>query len=379
MARVTTLGALTASIAHEVNQPLSGIITNASTCLRMLAADPPNVDGARETARRTIRDGNRASDVITRLRALFVKKDPTTEPVDLNEATREVMALSSSELQRSRVVLRPEFADDLPACHRRSCPASAGHDQPASERLGRDERGRRSSEAVGDQNRTGRRRPCAAHRSGCGNRYRPAELWNGSSTPSTRRRAAVWGSACRSAVPLSRVIMAACGRHRTRVRAPHFRFLFLAQQRFPRARRRRCPDGHRDGSEQCDRTRVMAKNGAFISVVDDDESVRESLPDLLRELGFAVEAFSSAEEFLASDRVSETRCLILDIAMPGMSGLDLQRELTRRRQGIPIVFITAHGDDMHSSTRSRKGCRGVPVQAVQRDRSASRHSTPFFE
>ena len=64
MARVTSLGVLTASIAHEVNQPLSGIVTNASTCLRMLAADPPNVDGARETARRTIRDGNRASEVI---------------------------------------------------------------------------------------------------------------------------------------------------------------------------------------------------------------------------------------------------------------------------------------------------------------------------
>ena len=75
VARVTSLGALTASIAHEVNQPLAGIITNASTCLRMLAADPPNVDGARETARRTIRDGNRASDVITRLRALFSKKE----------------------------------------------------------------------------------------------------------------------------------------------------------------------------------------------------------------------------------------------------------------------------------------------------------------
>jgi PAS domain S-box-containing protein len=114
VARVTSLGALTASIAHEVNQPLSGIITNASTCLRMLAADPPNVDGARETARRTIRDGHRAADVITRLRALFVKKGATTELVDLNEATREVIALSSSELQRSRVILRPELADDLP-------------------------------------------------------------------------------------------------------------------------------------------------------------------------------------------------------------------------------------------------------------------------
>ncbi len=74
VSRIASLGALTASIAHEVNQPLSGILTNASTCLRMLAADPPNVDGARETARRTIRDGNRASDVIVRLRALFSKR-----------------------------------------------------------------------------------------------------------------------------------------------------------------------------------------------------------------------------------------------------------------------------------------------------------------
>jgi len=114
VARVTSLGALTASIAHEVNQPLSGIITNASTCLRMLAADPPNLDGARETARRTIRDGHRASEVITRLRALFGKQGATTASVDLNEATREVMALSWSELQRSRVMLRAELGDDLP-------------------------------------------------------------------------------------------------------------------------------------------------------------------------------------------------------------------------------------------------------------------------
>nr|WP_294522189.1 PAS domain-containing protein [uncultured Rhodopila sp.] len=114
VARVSSLGALTASIAHEVNQPLSGIITNASTCLRMLAADPPNVDGARETARRTIRDGNRASDVITRLRALFSKQDTAAEAVDLNEAARKVIALSLSEIQRSRAVLREEFADGLP-------------------------------------------------------------------------------------------------------------------------------------------------------------------------------------------------------------------------------------------------------------------------
>ena len=84
---------------------------------------------------------------------------------------------------------------------------------------------------------------------------------------------------------------------------------------------------------------------SLVSVVDDDESVRESLPDLLRELGFAVQAFSSAEEFLASDYIGWTRCLILDIAMPGMTGPDLQRELTLRGQEIPIVFITAHRDE----------------------------------
>ena len=114
VARVMTLGMLTASIAHELNQPLSGIVTNASTCLRMLAADPPNVEGARETARRTIRDGNRASEVITRLRALFSKKDAATEPVNLNDAALEVIALSLADLQKNGVVLRPELADDLP-------------------------------------------------------------------------------------------------------------------------------------------------------------------------------------------------------------------------------------------------------------------------
>jgi signal transduction histidine kinase len=115
VARATALSALTASIAHEVNQPLAGIITNASTCLRMLAADPPDIEGARETARRTIRDGNRASDVIARVRALFTRKEPATEAVDLNEVTREVLALSLSDLQRNRIVLRSELANDLPA------------------------------------------------------------------------------------------------------------------------------------------------------------------------------------------------------------------------------------------------------------------------
>ena len=85
--------------------------------------------------------------------------------------------------------------------------------------------------------------------------------------------------------------------------------------------------------------------GSLVAVIDDDESVRESLPDLLKEFGFEAQAFPSAEEFLASGDLTQIKCLILDIAMPGMSGPDLQRELRRRRQEIPIVFITGHGDE----------------------------------
>jgi PAS domain S-box-containing protein len=114
MGRVATLGALTASIAHEVNQPLSGIITNASTSLLMLADHPPNIDGAVESAERTIRDANRASQVIARLRTLFKKTGTARESFDLNEATREVLVLSQRELERVRVTVQTELADDLP-------------------------------------------------------------------------------------------------------------------------------------------------------------------------------------------------------------------------------------------------------------------------
>ena len=88
-----------------------------------------------------------------------------------------------------------------------------------------------------------------------------------------------------------------------------------------------------------------SSRGVVVAVIDDDESVRESLPDLLREFGYEVETFSSAEEFLASGDLARTRCLVLDVAMPGMSGPELQRELRRRGGSIPVVFITAHGDE----------------------------------
>jgi C4-dicarboxylate-specific signal transduction histidine kinase len=114
VARVATLNAMTASIAHEVSQPLSGILTNASTGARMLAADPPNLAGAAETVRRTIRDANRAREVLNRIRAMFSNHAPTVVTVDLNDAAREVIALSAAELQKRRAVLQTDFAADLP-------------------------------------------------------------------------------------------------------------------------------------------------------------------------------------------------------------------------------------------------------------------------
>jgi PAS domain S-box-containing protein len=113
ISRVMAMSTLTAAIAHEVNQPLSGIVTNAGTCLRLLDATPPKIDLARETARRTIRDANRASEVVTRLRALFSKKEATYELFDLNDATKEVIALSASELRRNRVIPKLDLATDL--------------------------------------------------------------------------------------------------------------------------------------------------------------------------------------------------------------------------------------------------------------------------
>ncbi|MDI7865255.1 PAS domain-containing protein [Rhizobiaceae bacterium n13] len=112
--RVTSLGVLTASIAHEVNQPLAGIVTNASTCLRVLTAEPPNMEVAKDTARRMIRDANRAAEVIVRLRALFSRKPPTIEPIDMNEIASEVIALALSDLQRARVSVATDFGHSLP-------------------------------------------------------------------------------------------------------------------------------------------------------------------------------------------------------------------------------------------------------------------------
>ena len=113
VARVMTMGELAASIAHEVNQPLSGVVVNANACLRWLAGDSPNLEEAREAVRRIVRDGKRAGEVIARIRALATKTATAKERLDMNEAIREVVAFARDEVRRNRVTLRTELADDL--------------------------------------------------------------------------------------------------------------------------------------------------------------------------------------------------------------------------------------------------------------------------
>ena len=230
LARVSSLGALAASIAHEVNQPLSGIITNASTCIRMLGAEPPNLDGARETARRMIRDGNRASEVVARLRPLFTKGSVSIDSVDLNEAAREVIALSVSDLQRKGVVVREELEDELP-------PVAGDRVQlqqvilnlvlNASDAMSTlDDRPRNLlvKTARDDANRV-RLSVCD---SGIG--IDPQNRRRSFSMRSIRPRATGWASASRSAARSSRVTTVGSGRPRTTDPARHLRLRFPADQ-----------------------------------------------------------------------------------------------------------------------------------------------------
>jgi len=113
--RITTMGELTASIAHEVNQPLAAVVTNGNACLRWLAADPPNFDEARDAVRRIVRDGNRASDVIARIRSLVKKSGSVAARLDMNSTVREILALTQSEVDRRGASLQTDLAADLPA------------------------------------------------------------------------------------------------------------------------------------------------------------------------------------------------------------------------------------------------------------------------
>jgi PAS domain S-box-containing protein len=144
VSRVTTMGELAASIAHEVNQPLAGIVTNASASLRWLAGDSPNLAEAREAIRRIIRDGNRAGDVVAQMRALFKKASMAKEPLDINEAVKEVVILTHGEARKNKVALRTELVPNLPSVKGDRVQIQQDRDESDPERHRSNEHGGRS-------------------------------------------------------------------------------------------------------------------------------------------------------------------------------------------------------------------------------------------
>jgi FixJ family two-component response regulator/signal transduction histidine kinase len=337
VARVTTLGALTASIAHEVNQPLSGIITNADTCLRMLAGDAPDIEGARETARRTIRDGNRAADVIARLRALFGKQTAMGS-MDLNEAVREVIALSWSEIQRERVAVREDLAADLP-------PITGDRVQlqqvilnlllNALEAMsGVDDRPRRL--VISTERDAGDHVRLTVLDSGTG--FHPRDLDRLFEAFYTTRTDGMG-----MGLAISRSIIES---HQGRLWAapnegPGATFSFSIPRSPSRAAAPEMYPSRMPGAET--RPAPMSQITPVVFVVDDDVSMRESLESLIRWAGWKPETFSSAREFLAHPAAAAPSCLVLDVELPDLNGLDLQKCFADR-SGMPIIFITGYGD-----------------------------------
>ena len=372
MARVTTLGALTASIAHEVNQPLSGIITNASTSLLMLADDPPDIAGALEAAQRTIRDANRASEVIARLRALFKKTSIASESLDLNEATREVLALSLSELQRAQVIVRTELADDLP-------PVRGDRVQLQQVVLNLVLNAAEAMSAIEDRPQAAAwSEPSGTRVTTCVSRCATPDL--GSTPRSANRLFETFYTTKRDGMgiglSISRSIIES---HQGRLWAapndgPGATFAFSIP-RLPGSavpamsttlRSPAVPD------VEGVRGRCVMVTRSLVSVVDDDESVRESLPAPAQDIRLC-----GASVFVCR-RVSRVGVRRPD-EVPDSRHRDAGDERARASDGI-VAPSASDSDCLHHgsrrrhrpSPRARGGCRGMPVQAVQRDRTASR-------
>ena len=304
-----------------------------------------------------------------------------------------MISLSLSDLQRWQVIVLQELADDLPLVMadrvqvqqvimnlvRNASDAMSNVDDRPRELLIRTER------------EEGDRVQLSVKDAGVG--FEPQAATD-SSKPSIRRRMTAWASAYRSVVPSSRLMRGVCGRQRMMVREPHFHFQYPAkrpvwwQRKLAAAGRmvRRMPHdvsstlntdsnvhtlvrltaylaGAHSSLMESNRDRESIER-PLVTVVDDDVSVRESLPNLLRQFGFSARAFSSAEEFLGSDCVSQTRCLILDVVMPGITGLDLQRQLKLRGPALPIIFITGQKDEGIRKRALEQGAVGFLLKPV---------------
>ena len=321
VSRLTTLGELTTSIAHEVSQPLGAMVASAGACARWLAAEPPAMAEARSALDNIVADGKRAREVIARIRALTKRQAPRMDLLDLNRKILEVLALTEQELRSHDIVLETKLRQHAAAGDGRSSAAAAGAPQPDRERDRGDERRARSPARVDDRfaRRTTDGVVVEVRDSGIGlDPDRAEQVFEAFYT--TKAEGLGIG------LSISRSIVEA---HGGRLWASPERSLT------GRSSGSRCPVAE-DGQ-------IMSER-AVVFVVDDDPSMRRSLETLLRSVGLDVRLFSSAQEFMQAERPDAPGCLVLDVRLPGMSGLTFQQELAKAGVALPVIFITGHGD-----------------------------------
>ena len=316
--RVMTMGEMAASIAHEVNQPLAAIVASGDSCIAWLANEPPNLEKARAAASRIVQAATQAGDIVRRVRALFKKTTTITAPLAINELITETVSLVGGDVQRKGVSLNTELAANLPA-------VLGDRIQLQQVTLILAINGTEAMTGFEDQPRR-----LVIHRS-LPNR---ARSWCPSPIPGRE-----------FSQPNGAVVYAffhdQAGRHWNG---------FVHQPLHHRGARRPPLDGGEPAAWRCisfrpaGRANRMSASECIVFVIDDDPLVRESVADLLNSAGFTVQTFGSATEFVQRQRPDIPACLILDVELPGLSGLDLQAELAKAGIEMSIVFLTGHGD-----------------------------------
>ncbi len=341
LSRVLTMGELMTSIAHEMNQPLTAVVAHGYACLGWLAAAPPNMEKAHESAERIIEDGTRAAAVLGRIRALFRKEEVTRTTVDLNDVIRELALFLQDEATRRNVSIRVTLAADLPSVigdRVQLQQVVLNLVVNAMEAL--DARaGVKEVRIASSHDRAGEILVCIDDTgTGVG-----AEVERRMFDPFFTTKPQGLGMG----LSISRSIVESHAGRLWATRSPSGGARLAAI---------RASDGTRDQGPTI-----------VIYVVDDDASVRTALQNLFASMGRAATAFESTEAFLRAKRPDVPSCLVLDIRLPGVGGLEFQQDLARRGVHIPIVFITAHGDIPMTARAMKAGAIAFLTKPLQRD------------
>ncbi len=331
LSRVLTMGELTASIAHEVNQPIAAVVNYGHACLEWLSAEPPDIEEARQAAENIIRDGTRAGSVIGQIRALFKKELPAKGWFDINDAIQELAVFVRGEILSHRVSIRTELAAGLPKVKAdrvqlqqvvlnlvvNGMDAMRNTDVRSRELLIRSQMDG-SSQILIQVEDSGEGLPADFE----------TKIFNPFFTTKTQ--------GIGMGLSISRSIIESHGGRLSAKPRPTggaiFQFTFQS--------------GHRMS---------MTDSNSIIYVVDDDPSIRDSVRSLLKSVGLHAVTFESPDEFMSAVRPEIPSCLLLDVALPAANGLEFQAELAKIGIHIPIVFITAHGDIPMTSRAIKAG------------------------